>query len=638
MLVSARLVTSDDGVIELAHEALARAWPRLRTWLEEDVDGQRVRHHVAFAADAWDALGRPDSEVYRGVRLSTALEWRRTSEAALTTTERDFLDRGERVADAERVAAAERAHVQQRTNRRLRGLLVVASALVVATLVAGLLAVRQARNADVARGTAEGARERADAAALTADSRRLGARALTTDDISLSLLLAVQGVKLESTPESRADLLAALAKRPQLIRTGFGDGRHITSLAVRPLADSWRHVKGSVSRWAIAASNGGNDVVTFDQAVDRMSSRHLSGHRRGGDLSVAYSPDGSMLAAGMNTPDRAPVQIIDAIRNRPLARQLPTLAGPAAVTDITFSGDGRSVAATFHAPPAPGASDRAGGATRSADFALVWNPRRGDNPHRVDLPSGLHGLAVSKDARTVYTSWPLTAYDVSTSRQLWRSPLRGLQHLDLNRAGTLLTMPEWDDAKNNNVVLVDARTGELRRRLVGHREQTGDVRFSPAGSTVASLANDNTVLIWDAQRGRVLDRLEAGTVNAVAFSPDGRKLVTGGEDSAVRVWDLRGEERYVARTGTGQPVPVVDGRVHPSPDGRVIAYLWHPSDGRGYLLRFYDVASKTLGRPIRTGDRDAAGTGSWRPDRMRYATTGYRGRPSVEPRDEPRRG
>ena len=403
MLVSARLVTSDDGVIELAHEALARAWPRLRTWLEEDVDGQRVRHHVAFAADAWDALGRPDSEVYRGVRLSTALEWRRTSEAALTTTERDFLDRGERVADAERVAAAERAHVQQRTNRRLRGLLVVASALVVATLVAGLLAVRQARNADVARGTAEGARERADAAALTADSRQLGARALTTDDISLSLLLAVQGVKLESTPESRANLLAALAKRPQLIRTGFGDGRHITSLAVRPLADSWLHVKGSDSRWAIAASNGGNDVVTFDQAVDRMSSRHLSGHRRGGDLSVAYSPDGSMLAAGMNTPDRAPVQIIDAIRNRPLARQLPPLAGPAAVTDITFSGDGRSVAATFHAPPAPGASDRAGGATRSSDFALVWNPRRGDNPHRVDLPSGLHGLAVSKDARTVYT-------------------------------------------------------------------------------------------------------------------------------------------------------------------------------------------------------------------------------------------
>ncbi|MDQ3485436.1 MAG: winged helix-turn-helix domain-containing protein, partial [Actinomycetota bacterium] len=43
-LVASRLVTSDDGVIQLAHEALARAWPRLRAWLEEDVDGQRILH------------------------------------------------------------------------------------------------------------------------------------------------------------------------------------------------------------------------------------------------------------------------------------------------------------------------------------------------------------------------------------------------------------------------------------------------------------------------------------------------------------------------------------------------------------------------------------------------------------------
>ncbi|MGH3337126.1 MAG: hypothetical protein ACRDOZ_15025, partial [Nocardioides sp.] len=29
-LISARLVTSDEDVVELAHEAIARAWPRLR--------------------------------------------------------------------------------------------------------------------------------------------------------------------------------------------------------------------------------------------------------------------------------------------------------------------------------------------------------------------------------------------------------------------------------------------------------------------------------------------------------------------------------------------------------------------------------------------------------------------------------
>ena len=41
VLVGSRLVTSDEGVVEIAHEALAREWPRLRDWLEEDVEGQR---------------------------------------------------------------------------------------------------------------------------------------------------------------------------------------------------------------------------------------------------------------------------------------------------------------------------------------------------------------------------------------------------------------------------------------------------------------------------------------------------------------------------------------------------------------------------------------------------------------------
>ena len=75
MLVAARLVTSDDGVLEITHEALARAWPRLRGWLDDDIEGQRILHHLSAAADAWDALGRPDSELYRGVRLARALDW-----------------------------------------------------------------------------------------------------------------------------------------------------------------------------------------------------------------------------------------------------------------------------------------------------------------------------------------------------------------------------------------------------------------------------------------------------------------------------------------------------------------------------------------------------------------------------------
>ena len=92
LLVRSRLVTAEEDTFELAHEALARAWPRLQAWLDEDVAGQRILRHLGAAADGWDSLGRPASELYRGARLDAALEWRRQRSADLTAVERAFLD------------------------------------------------------------------------------------------------------------------------------------------------------------------------------------------------------------------------------------------------------------------------------------------------------------------------------------------------------------------------------------------------------------------------------------------------------------------------------------------------------------------------------------------------------------------
>ena len=106
-LVAARLVTSDDGVLELAHEALVRAWPRLHDWLDDDAEGQRILRHLVVAADTWDTMGRPDSELYRGTRLVKALEWHDQSHPDLTPNERDFLDASRALADAEEQTAAQ---------------------------------------------------------------------------------------------------------------------------------------------------------------------------------------------------------------------------------------------------------------------------------------------------------------------------------------------------------------------------------------------------------------------------------------------------------------------------------------------------------------------------------------------------
>src|SRR5262249_46231755 len=41
-LADARLVSVGGDTVQIAHEALIRAWPRLRGWLDDDLDGQRV--------------------------------------------------------------------------------------------------------------------------------------------------------------------------------------------------------------------------------------------------------------------------------------------------------------------------------------------------------------------------------------------------------------------------------------------------------------------------------------------------------------------------------------------------------------------------------------------------------------------
>ena len=75
-LVTSRLLTVDRDTIQIAHESLVRAWPRLSTWLDDDVTGHRILRHVTASAEAWDSMARPDSELYRGIRLTHALAWR----------------------------------------------------------------------------------------------------------------------------------------------------------------------------------------------------------------------------------------------------------------------------------------------------------------------------------------------------------------------------------------------------------------------------------------------------------------------------------------------------------------------------------------------------------------------------------
>ncbi|MFF3961064.1 DNA-binding protein [Streptomyces griseorubiginosus] len=186
-LVRARLLTLDHGTVDLAHEALITAWPRLSGWIEQEREQLRTHRRLTEAARAWDDLGRDPGALYRGTRLATAEE--QLAGASLTAQERAFL------------TASSAAHRGER--RRRRGLVGALAALLVLALVAGAAAWQQNRTSDRRQVEAEARR-----IAAVADGMRFS-------DPRTAMRLSVAAARLADTTETRSALIGAMAQRDE---------------------------------------------------------------------------------------------------------------------------------------------------------------------------------------------------------------------------------------------------------------------------------------------------------------------------------------------------------------------------------------------------------------------------------------
>jgi WD40 repeat protein len=320
-------------------------------------------------------------------------------------------------------------------------------------------------------------------------------------------------------------------------------------------------------------------------------------------LSIAYSPNGQMLAASDSNGEIRLWGVHD-------GQCLLTCSGHTNwVRAIKFSPDGRWLASS--------SDDRS---------IKIWDLQ--DGTCLKTLGEGIHslGFSFSPDGRCLASGsannriyiWDLlaeTCIQQLEGHQNWSMVVRfhpqGHQLLSGGADGMLRV---WDLASGNCI-----------RVWHGHENWITTVDYSPDGKSIVSGSLDGTLRLWDATEmidTVPVDRQECRLVLthgdeiwSAAFSPDGSRLVSAGVGGLLRVW----------RTIDGHCLHHLEGHTERlwsvafHPDGHRIASggedrtirFWQISNGKclqalnGYTNWFKSIAWSPDGQRLITASRDA---------------------------------
>jgi WD40 repeat protein/class 3 adenylate cyclase len=646
VLVASRLLTVDEGNVEVAHEAVLREWPRLRDWLAEDAEGRRLRHQLGLAAAAWDEGGRDPDELWRGARLTSALDLVADDPRELGELAASFL--------AESRAASERdTDRQRRTNRRLRIFLAAAlGALAIAVGLGAFAALQRAEAERVAR---------------LASARELASSAVANLEVDpdLSLLLAAEAVRMTRsddgtvTREAEEALRGAIAGHRLVHRWEI---RGVGGLAFLPDAAG-----------LVVSNASPNAARVLDLASGSVGDAEFAHHAlvRG----VAVSPDGrEILTAGQDgVVSRWEVEsgaklatygqlfsgsieffAVDPSWSRVASRhETDDFIFDTVVHDLA-SGEARSFGRTQLGEVA---LDRGGRRLAVADGSVVvW-----DVEERTRLatfgPGEFYGVTFAPDGESLAATsldGTATVWDLDTERVLVRLPGHAGWVVDVGyapdgktivTAGADGTVRTWDPLTGAPRLTLRGRIGEVYgvtvdadSRLVAafgsagvavwdissaagqefaEMDANGDhVAYSPDGSRLFVGGTDGVVREFDAATGRLTGehRAHDGYIYGIAMSPDGR-LGTVAEDGRVRLWDTASMEPVGEALGIpGSPI----GGIAFGPTGNQLATA--SDDGLG---RIWDVASGTVRTLVgHAGTIDGV---AYSPDGTTVATAGYDG-------------
>ncbi len=561
-LIDARLLRSSESGVEIVHESLLTAWPRLRQWQAQDAEGTVLRDQLRQAARLWDERGRTDDLLWTGTEFRDLTIWRERHSGGLTETEEQFAERASRLA------------ARKRSARRFARAMLLAAAVAIAGITTTLW-------------------RQAEKEALRAEASKLLALAQIEleSNATAALAYAMKSIELSDTEPARLFALRVLQREPVATKTPPGaSGAY------------WRPAFSPDGEWL--AFGGWNDVEVFNRdgrrrlrlgaesvvretpfAVDFGPAGDVVAGNRGGEVRVWSLPDGLELRRGSFELGSSWLFRIDG------GFVTATIVGPDEVYRLWpfGSGESRRIGSMVEGGPGDVSSGLLvyAGSGPETEFTFASRNRLAQNQrariYRQSLEdwsappeliaehtAGVNEVALSPDGRR------FAASDDSGEIRIWSTkvqtdrPIRILRgrkavHLRFDSSGTKLAGVVREDARTN-IVLWNLTAPPAAEPLVFGGSPTNGLEFEPSGGWLATNQPRNQggdAALWPLHGSfpHVLLGHE-GNVVKVVFTPDGKQLVSASNDGTVRSWPLSAEgieeSRILLRTDLFFPSIAVD--------------------------------------------------------------------------------
>lgn len=521
-LADARLVITDKGAAEVAHEALIREWPQLREWLADDREGLRVHRRLTEAAVEWQSLQRDPGALIRGVRLAQTMAWVQEHGSDLNDLEQEFLQASQRQVEQEQEAqeAARKRdleHVQalakeqqQRAEEQTQAALSLRQRnfwlrlAVVATALLAMLALWLSAQSNLSA-------EKAAASALEADQEKATAVAAlavakkASQEAELQRNLALANLNYANQQEQQAKAQARLAE----------DRRHeadISALAAQRAAQ--RALASQFAAKAQLALLNDDDIV---QSTPLLWAREAA--------LTTWITDSQIITQPFITAEADLALRLAIEQAPPWQMTLPKHRHIETIWSVVFSPDGKSLV------------------TGSADqSARVWDLATHQQRLLLDHTSIIRVVAFSHDGKLIAT----TGEDGAT--RLWDAQSGKLLQEFIGHTGTIFAVAFTPDDQtlltagiDKTARLWNVKTGKELGQFQGHTGKLRAAALSSDGNRMATASEDKTAIVWDMATFQPIYHLTGHKkdVRAVNFSPDGRFVVTGGDDFAVILWDAK---------------------------------------------------------------------------------------------------